>query len=441
MKLQPYQDYKESSVEWLGKVPAHWEVKRFKHAATLMTRKSDGDEQAVALENIESWTGRYLSTDSEFEGDGVHFERGDILFGKLRPYLAKVLLAEFNGAAVGDFHVFRPSSGVDSRFTRHLVLCEWFISLMDGSTFGAKMPRVSWEFMGNTIVPIPPLEEQQAIADFLDRKTAQIDELIAKKEELLRKLDEKRSVLISRTVTRGLPADIAREFGLEPHTRFKDSGIEWLGEVPEGWVVKKLKFVLPKLYSGVSVNSGNAPADQDSFGVLKTSCVYGNRFLPEENKQVLDEEVERVSCPVTKDSLIISRMNTPDLVGNCGYVELDYQNLFLPDRLWIARFEASGVMSGKYAWYLISSDALVKLTGALATGTSGSMKNLSQESFLNISVAIPNVVEQIAIAEYLDRETAKIDHLKERVKQVINRLREYRVASIAAAVSGKLQYS
>ena len=175
----------------------------------------------------------------------------------------------------------------------------------------------------------------------------------------------------------------------KPYPAYKPSGVEWLGDVPEHWEVTRIKFIFPRLYSGVSVNSNAVTSDQDSIGVLKTSCVYGNRFSPEENKQVIEEETDRVSCPVTKNSVIISRMNTPELVGNCGYVELNYPNLFLPDRLWIARFEKHNEMFGKFAWYLISSDTTVKLTGVLATGTSGSMKNLSQDSFLNIAIAVP----------------------------------------------------
>ena len=219
------------------------------------------------------------------------------------------------------------------------------------------------------------------------------------------------------------------------YPQYKDSGVAWLGDVPEAWEMKRIKFVFPKLYSGVSVNSENTPASSDTFGILKTSCVYGNRFIPEENKQILEEEIQRASCPVTADSLIISRMNTPELVGNCGYVDSSHPNLFLPDRLWIARFSGHKYMLGKFAWYLTSCDLFAKLTASLATGTSGSMKNLSQEAFLNIDISFPKYSEQTAIADFLDRETGRIDALVAKKRKLVELLKEKRSALISRTVT------
>jgi type I restriction enzyme S subunit len=131
----------------------------------------------------------------------VAFKRGDILFGKLRPYLAKAYLAESSGEAVGDFHVMRPSAQMNGRYSVHQILNTEFISIINSSTFGAKMPRVSWEFMGNIQILTPPPEEQTAIASFLDRETAKIDELISEVEWAIELLQERRTALISAAVT------------------------------------------------------------------------------------------------------------------------------------------------------------------------------------------------------------------------------------------------
>jgi len=174
-----YPAYRDSGVEWLGEVPAHWQVKRLKRAARLLTDKADGRTNAIALENIEGWSGKIIETNTEFEGDGVAFEAGDILFGKLRPYLAKVALAVASGEAVGDFHVLRPEAETVGRFLQLQMLTRDFIFIVDGSTFGAKMPRASWDFLSGLEVTQPPLPEQTAIADFLDQETAKIDGLVA----------------------------------------------------------------------------------------------------------------------------------------------------------------------------------------------------------------------------------------------------------------------
>src|SRR5690606_37557492 len=146
--LNPKARMKDSGVERLGEVPEHWEVKRLKHLARLLTEKTSRRSNPVALENIESWTGRLVETESEHEGEGVAFDEGDILFGKLRPYLAKAHLAQVQGEAVGDFHVLRPTE-VQGGLLLRQILNRDLISVIDGATLGAKMPRVSWDFMAN----------------------------------------------------------------------------------------------------------------------------------------------------------------------------------------------------------------------------------------------------------------------------------------------------
>ncbi len=167
MSFPRYPSYKASGVEWLGEVPGHWEVTRLKHNLRLLTEKTDRRNHPVAMENIEGWTGRFIATETEFEGEGIAFETGDILFGKLRPYLAKAYRAESSGEAVGDFHVLRPHLDIDSRFAQFQILSREFIAIVDGSTFGSKMPRASWEFVGGMKMTTPPLAEQTAIAEFL----------------------------------------------------------------------------------------------------------------------------------------------------------------------------------------------------------------------------------------------------------------------------------
>lgn len=244
MSLLRYSEYKDSGVEWLGEVPAHWKTKRLKHCLTLLTEKVGSCQNKVALENIESWSGQFLPSDTEFEGDGVAFEKHDILFGKLRPYLAKVYLADSSGEAVGDFHVLRSGAGVIPRYAQYQILSRDFIDLVDGSTFGSKMPRACWEFVGNMPFPLPSTSEQTAIATFLDRETATIDGLITEQEKLIALLAEKRQATISHAVTKGL----------NPAAPMKDSGGAWLGDVPAHWEVTQLKRLCILITDGAHVS-------------------------------------------------------------------------------------------------------------------------------------------------------------------------------------------
>lgn len=199
--LNPNTPLKPSGIDWLGHVPEGWEVKRLRHVARLRTIKAETTNNPIALENIEGWTGRFIVTDTEFQGDGVAFSAGDILFGKLRPYLAKVAVAETNGEAVGDFHVLAPVEGIHSRFLQRHLLAPAVISVIDGSTYGSKMPRVGWDFMADLQLAIPPLEEQIAIADWLESTTAQFDTLTTTAEPAIALLQERRAALISAAVT------------------------------------------------------------------------------------------------------------------------------------------------------------------------------------------------------------------------------------------------
>ncbi len=404
MQSKPYTKYKPSGIEWLGDVPEHWEVKKLKQTMSLITKKSNAETQNVALENIESWSGKYIPSDTEFDGDGVTFQVGDILFGKLRPYLAKAYLAEFHGAAVGDFHVMRPiMMHLHGRYILYLILNKEVISLIDGSTFGAKMPRVNWEFMANIPIPLPTLPEQQAIADFLDRETGHIDALIAKKKSLLSLLAEQRTALISRAVTKGL----------NPSVKLKPSGVEWLGDVPEHWDVVSLRHLFnikaggdlkEKFYSEEPTKKYPYPIYTNS---IKSDDAYGFS-----------------SKPFFKSNTIT--VTGRGEIGYATYRDHEYDAII---RLIVLTPKNNAPC--KYFAYFINS--ILNFFGGSTA--------VSQLSTLQISpykVFFPPLPEQQAIAAFLDRETAKIDTLSAKVQTAIERLKEYRTALISAAVTGKI---
>ena len=179
--LNPNAPMKGSGIEWLGDVPEHWELKRLRRLLRLLTDKTNRRDNPIALENIQGWSGRFILTETEFEGEGIAFERGDILFGKLRPYLAKVYLTESSGEAVGDFHVMRPMPEINGRFVMHQILKR--------------------DFMANMSLVIPPINEQETITAFLDRETAKLDTLTTEAKTAITLLQERRTALISAAVT------------------------------------------------------------------------------------------------------------------------------------------------------------------------------------------------------------------------------------------------
>jgi restriction endonuclease S subunit len=196
--------FKDSGVEWIGEIPKHWEVKRLKYVANLVSDKmlSKGNPlNYIGMENIESWTGNYVATNSETEGLANYFKQGDILFGKLRPYLAKVYLAKDEGICTTEFLVYRNNNEIFNWYLHLLMLSFEFINLIDSSTYGSKMPRANSDFIGNQLIPIPPKEEQTQIAEFIEIATTKIATAISLKEQEIEKLKEYKMSLIDGVVT------------------------------------------------------------------------------------------------------------------------------------------------------------------------------------------------------------------------------------------------
>lgn len=297
----------------------------------------------------------------------------------------------------------------------------------------------------------PSLAEQKSIASFLDTKCGEIDSLISLQEEMISELQAYKQSVITEAVTKGLDPNAkmnccaSREKNdacissseTQPaiERKFKDSGVEWIGEIPETWKYAKLKNIINYIESGVSVNAGLEEVGPNDIGVLKTSSVSKNVFIPYECKKVFENEINRVSCPVKANTIIVSRMNTPELVGACGYVDRDYDNIFLPDRLWQVHFIESVYV--KYYWYYLISKRTKSYFSSLSSGTSSSMQNISQPQFQGAPIAVPPLSEQQAIASYLDDKTSQIDSLITLKQQKIDELKDYKKSIIYEYVTGK----
>jgi type I restriction enzyme S subunit len=203
--LNPNAPMKDSGIEWLGEIPAHWEVKKLKYVCNLISNKtSDKPEYILALENIESWSGKIIGDpySNQMEGDVQLFQKDDILFNKLRPYLAKVTLVQNNGGAMGELLVLRPNQLVTSNFLYQRLRSEMIITVVDGSTYGTKMPRASWDkFISHLEFGIPSIKEQLLISNYIDLNEKRIDLLIEKTKQEIELLKEYKTALISEVVT------------------------------------------------------------------------------------------------------------------------------------------------------------------------------------------------------------------------------------------------
>lgn len=205
--LDPNATMKPSAIEWLGEIPEHWEVKKLKYSVRINQHiafdKQESQHTKIALENIEGKTGRILELNkNSFEGIGTIFKKGDILFGKLRPYLAKVVAPNFEGSCVNELLVLTPNTKIwNSEFLKFRMLSSGFIKMVDNSTFGAKMPRASWDFIGGLKISCPPLDVQKEIVLSIEAETLQLNQLIQTIEKEIVLTQEYRTALIAEAVT------------------------------------------------------------------------------------------------------------------------------------------------------------------------------------------------------------------------------------------------
>jgi len=405
-----------------------WTPARLKFAAPLRNeRMSASSDHAdyLGLENIESWTGGIIEGESKSNdttddaGLANVFKEGDVLFGKLRPYLAKACHAPRDGVCSTELLVMRPAESLHPRFLLYSLLTPDFVGAVDASTFGAKMPRASWDFIGSLEIRVPPIEAQTIIANYLDRETARIDGLIAEKERMLALLEEKRAALISRVVTRGL----------DPNAPLKPSGLEWLGEIPAHWELWRLKH-LGRVESGSGFPHEFQGNEDSELLFLKVSDMNfpGNEYRISASNNTVSREVAReLSATVLPSGAVVyAKIGAALLLNKRRILQREAcidnnMSAFVPSRV---------TSEWAHAWLSILDFGEFVNPGAIPSFTEGQQKDLP--------MAVPPVEEQQAITRSIEAATARTNTLTEEVARSIDLLRERRAALITAAVTGQI---
>jgi type I restriction enzyme S subunit len=427
-----YDRYKDSGEDWISKIPEHWEIRKFKH---LFAEKKHKQNLNLNCGSISF--GSVIAKDDEKIPLSTKASYQEVLNGEflINPLnlnydllSLRIALSSIDVVVSAGYIVLKERVEVNREYFKYL-LHRYDVAYMKLLGSGVRQ-TINFNHIANSILLSPPLVEQEAIASFLDQKTTQIDETIALKQKQIALLKERKQILIQNAVTQGL----------NPNAPMKDSGIDWIGQIPEHWGIVKLKMLIKKLESGVSVNASESESAKVSeVGVLKTSAVYSYSFTPQENKKVFKEEIKRVSCPVKAKSIIISRMNAPDLVGASGYVNKDYPNLYLPDRLWQARFFDYSSCIPLFISKVLVTLGFRAVIESIATGSSPSMKNISKGDLLNQFVTRPPEKECKEIIEYIENQSQKIDQAIALQQQQIEKLKEYKTILINSAVTGKIK--
>lgn len=406
--------------------------KRLKFIAPLRNERTDATPEHadyLGLENIQSWTGKLLpsATSDTSEGDDSAsgtanvFYSGDVLFGKLRPYLAKALHADKDGVCSTELLVLKPQPDIHPRFLLYSMLSPDFVGQVDASTYGAKMPRANWEFIGSMKLPTPAYETQRMIADYLDRETARIDALVAEKEKMLALLEEKRAALISRAVTRGL----------DESAPFKPSGLDWLGDIPKHWETRRLKYLAhePLAYGA---NEAALEDNPDWPRFVRISDINEDGTLCVETFRSLSPEIaepyllERGDVLFARSGATVGKtfIYRPEWGKACfaGYLIRfrSAQELVLPDFVYF--FSLSDIY-----WQQVESGTI-----------QATIQNFSAEKYAELIVCLPPPYEQKTIVDFLINAEQRTSTLLAEIRSSIERLKERRAALITAAVTGQI---
>ena len=430
-ELKPYPEMKNSGIEWLGEVPKHWTVERLKASVANIVEQNTERKQRdiyLALEHVESWTGRIKSADLEVPSDSQlkRFESEDVLFGKLRPYLAKVTRPGNSGLCVGEFLVLRPRNPkFSSGYAEQLLRSKPVIDVVDSSTSGAKMPRADWTFIGSMAVVRPSLPEQTAIVRFLDHADRRIRRYIRAKQKLIALLEERKLAIIHQAVTGKIDVRTGK-----PYPSYKDSGVEWLGEVPKHWEVTALghrysqclgKMLDSKRITGSHLLSylRNTDVQWDRINIenLPTMDIFPreyDRYTVQHGDLLVCEGGEVGRCALWTDQLAI-----------CGF-----QKALHRLRPRNAEQDVS-----RFMYYVLRAAAKGH---AFTDGHLSTIAHLTGDKLRTHRFPFPPIPAQNRIVQYLDRTTGDIEMNANRVGHQIELSREYRTRLIADVVTGKL---
>lgn len=433
----PYLAYKDSDIEWLGEIPEHWEVKRLKYSATINDETLPETTDLgfvmsyVDISGVDLHRGIVSSVEMTFEDAPSRARRivrdGDTIVSTVRTYLGAITPIRNpvpNTIVSTGFAVIRPHE-IFSDFMSYLLREPSLVGEIVSRSLGVSYPAVNASEIGTLPILLPDLDEQRDIAAFLDLETEKIDMLVEKQERLIDLLQERRSALISHTVTKGL----------DPNILMKDSGIEWLGEIPEHWSIRRLGSSIDRCINGIW---GDEPDGHNDL-----ICVRVADFDRANMRVLLESRTFRSVAPndrnnrlLNKGDLLLEKSGGGDLQP-VGAVVLYEHDFVAVCSNFIGRMVVSVGFDPYYLTYLHSCVYAMRLNVRSIKQTTG-IQNLDVDSYLTEHVAFPPLAEQTAIATFLDRETAKIDDLIAKIHQVIKLRKELRSALISAAVTGKI---
>lgn len=431
-------ELKDSGVEWIGKIPKDWEVKKVKHVFEEISEKNYSED----AELLSLYTHLGVKPQKELEARGnkaqtvIEYKivkKNDIVVNKMLAWMGAIGMSEYNGVISPAYNIYRKyNKDVETRFYHHLFRTKRFANECYKNGWGIMLMRwtTTPERFKDIYIPyIPNLDKK--IANFLDKKTSQFDLIISKKEKLIERLEEAKKSLISEVVTgkvKVVKTDDGYELIKRSSEEMKDSGIEWLGEIPKDWEVKKIKYT-SKIYRGkFNHRPRNDPDYYDGkYPFIQTGDVANSGMYISKYTQTLNEKGYSVSKEFPKGTLVMT------IAANIGDIAILNFNACFPDS--IVGFTPNKFMDLKYMYYTY---AIMK-DEFMSTAIINTQMNLNIERIENLSITVPSIDIQNIIVKYIEQKVNSIELSINKTKLQIEKLKEAKQSLISEAVTGKIE--
>jgi type I restriction enzyme, S subunit len=433
MKNQPYESYKKSGVDWIREIPKAWNVKKIKWDTPVYRGASprpiddpkyfddDGEYSWVRISDVTNSNGFLEHTEQRLSALGANLSvklAPKDLFLSIAGTVGKPCISKIK-CCIHDGFVYFPSLKVNRKYLYYIFLSgEPYKGL---GKFGTQL-NLNTDTVGSIKVPVPNESEQRSIAAFLDRETARVDALIDKKQQLIALLKEKRTALITRAVTKGLNPDV----------KMKDSGIEWLGEIPEHWEVFKIAHGFERIGSGTTPKSESSEYYEDGETAWVTTSELRENTIYETKSRITKKALQDYSTLkiYPKGTILIALYGAT--IGRMGILGID-----ATINQACCALEQPTVFNNHFVYYWLMASKPILLSYAFG----GGQPNLSQQTIKNFKIVVPPIPEQNEIINYIENRVIKLEKLIKKNTIAIEKLREYRTALISAAVTGKIKVS
>ncbi len=429
--MEKYLSYKDSGVQWLGEIPSHWKVKKIRHILSLANEKTK--ESGGELLSLSQYAGVTPKTDSNVgiraaeDTTGYNIvHKGQFVMNIMLAWNGSYAVSEYDGIISPAYCVFDFTRECDRRYYNYLLSMKVYSGAFKTESKGIIDSRLRLypQYFKNFPLIVPPIEEQRSMATYLDKATAEIDRAIAQQQRMIDLLNERKQIIIQRAVTKGLDENV----------EMKNSGIEWIGEIPVNWEVCKLKHLFKRIADGTHFSPKSI---DDGYPYLTAADVRGIGINYESTKKISTKDYHNLvsaGCKAFEGDILIVKDG-----ATTGRVGLKTDNVECVTLSSVAMLTPQDIESTYYLMYMMMSDSMQKQISFSMSGAA--MPRITLVKLKNFYAIKPPVLDQVAIVEFIKSRLEPVNIAIGRLEKQISLLQERKQIIISEVVTGKIKVS